>query len=95
MAILLRTLLLIFFVAAQSITLAHATEYGDAPHSHDGLPCAISHMPSHNGEELDVPPVFVLVVQRQLEAARIEFANTALIVPTVTASPPGRAPPFA
>lgn len=62
--------------AAQSFSLSHATSFGDAPHSHDGIECEITLVTANEDVSLPVPiietkvegytaaPLYKLTVQR-------------------------------
>lgn len=88
-------LLTLVLVTMQTVTMAHATAYGDEEHDHNGVECLISKAGSPHDDDWDVPPEVILVFLPRMEMAIQSFALKALLVPTVTVLPPGRAPPLA
>lgn len=48
------------FVGAQAISVAHFAKYGDAPHDHNGVICAIS-VAANGGEKAIAAAVFVVL----------------------------------
>ena len=88
-------LLSLAFIAVQTVTMAHASAYGDEPHTHDGVECIVAKAGDRTDGGLDVPKMTAVIHLPRVEAAVADFSATALLIPTVTASPPGRAPPHA
>jgi len=90
----LAILLSFFILTMQTVTAAHATEYGDGPHEHHGTECLIAKAGDRHDDDWDVPPEVVLLILPRFEAATCSFVQKALLIPTVTVTPPGRAPPL-
>ena len=79
---------------AQGLAGAHAAAFGDAPHEHDGAPCVLALGSQADEDDAALPPVPCPLEGRVTPAEATAFALTAAIRPTVTAHPPGRAPPL-
>lgn len=89
----LAILLTFTLLTMQTVTLAHATAYGDKQHEHNGVECMIAKAGDRHDDDIACPPVIEITVLRHYEAATYSFSQQALLIPTVTQSPPGRAPP--
>ncbi len=75
------------FIALQSTAIAHATQYTEASHSHEGLLCEVEAIAT----EHDVIEPAVI----DLHDPEVEFVerNTSVFVSQNYITPPGRAPP--
>lgn len=83
------------FMAVSSVVAVHGGVYGNDAHSHGGEECVIAMAGDRSDNDLDVPTT-PETVRLLPDAARTHsFSRQALIVPTVTSPPPGRAPPLA
>ncbi|MEM9234594.1 MAG: hypothetical protein AAGA69_10220 [Pseudomonadota bacterium] len=88
-------LLSLAFLIVQTVTLAHATEFGDEDHSHHGAECVLIKAGDRTDGDSGLPCVGSQLVLPRLESSTTNFTATTLLIPTVTHSPPGRAPPHA
>jgi len=80
------------FLFVQNVSQAHATEYGDEGHSHDGIACEITLIAA---EEIVVtPPVFVPVPLKTLSESNWKMGFDK-VRPRIFdgRAPPPRAPP--
>lgn len=77
----------------QSFSTAHATTYGDQPHEHDGVACAVLALVE---DELAVVPEVETPSSVSLVPADTEFAAFTPIqyLAPQTRAPPPRAPPI-
>ena len=89
----LAILMTLVLVTVQTVTMAHAAAYGDEPHDHNGVECMIAKAGDRHDDDLACPPVIEVMILRHVGAATYSFSQQALLIPTVTQSPPGRAPP--
>lgn len=80
------------FFALQSYSLSHAVSYGDAPHEHDGIACAVTVLADDQLAVLPVAPVFEAVKSEISETAYPDFTSAAYLKPQGRAPPP-RGPP--
>lgn len=90
----LMTLCAMFYAVLATSAAAHDLEVsGDADHTHQGELCALCKINDRPDDDLILPEGITLTLPT-LEHAYQAFQAEALIVPTVTAHPPGRAPPL-
>lgn len=81
------------FIFLQSYSVAHAASYGDAPHDHDGIACAVTVLGDDESVILPVPPVFDTLTVEATETIYPEFSSTVYIRPQTRAPPPRGPPP--
>lgn len=83
----------ILFVSLQTTAVAHAAQFGDIPHEHDGMVCEIQTISS---EQDAIEPLvavasdFIVVIEVVFEAA---YVSASYVTPPGRAPPP-RSPPF-
>lgn len=77
----------ILFVALQGAALAHAAQYNDNVHEHNGVVCAVDAIAAEQNAIVPLSPVTDIPVL-PLEVSFVEVFVTAVIL-----TPPGRAPP--
>lgn len=87
--------LAILFAAIQTVVAVHAGVYGDDPHTHAGEDCVVALAGDRADDDLTPRDAARIRHLPQLDARAETFASRALIVPTATVTPPGRAPPLA
>jgi len=80
------------FFALQSYSVAHASSYGDAPHEHDGISCAVTVLADDHLVVLPTPPVFEIIIADKVETFYPDLVSAAYITPHGRAPPP-RGPP--
>ncbi|ADM10283.1 hypothetical protein PB2503_11179 [Parvularcula bermudensis HTCC2503] len=83
---------LLTFLGAQIAASAHAVEFGDPAHTHDGEACDLSQFGLRVGD-LPAPPTITLPGEAFI-AAPLAFARRLLAASTLHDHPPQRAPPF-
>lgn len=86
-------LLAAWFLLAQSFSLAHASAYGDGPHEHDGVACAVTILV----EDEIVPLKDKLVFEPVLYTASVSYDASFITLnysPVHGRAPPPRGPPF-
>lgn len=77
----------VLFVSLQTTAVAHAAQFGDVPHEHDGMVCEIQTISS----EQDVIEPLVGETSAFVSVSPIVYETPYVSAPVVT--PPGRAPP--
>ena len=78
---------------AQGAAMAHAAEYGELPHDHDGIACDVTLI----GEEQDdlLPPAEGPAPEITVaESAAQPVYPTRAVAPAAARAPPPRAPPL-
>lgn len=88
------TLLTLWFLAAQSFSLAHASVHGDNPHEHDGIACAVTVLAEDGIAVLPDLPVFEFWPVPIPAHYTADFTSALYVTPQGRAPPP-RAPPAA
>ena len=86
-------LIAVVFLAAQTSTLAHATTYGDADHTHEGVACDVALVVAEHVVATPPVDVPVLVPMDSLETQTASLQPMPAQGFTVRAPPP-RAPPL-
>ncbi|WP_147405902.1 hypothetical protein [Litorimonas taeanensis] len=82
-----------WFLAAQSFSIAHATAYGDNPHEHDGITCAVTVLNDQQYAPLPDNHIVPLVPPSTIEIYTSVYHTVAHSSQQGRAPPP-RAPPF-
>lgn len=90
---LLLLLLAGWFLLAQSLSVSHATTYGDGPHQHDDVVCAVS-VASHESVAPLPVPVSPDYVTLPFKDTFIETLRSVRLPSAQSRAPPPRAPPF-
>jgi len=80
------------FISLQSYSLSHANTYGDAPHEHDGIACAVTVLADEELAILPAVPVFEAVTSDISETTYPDFTSALYLKPQGRAPPP-RGPP--
>lgn len=92
-----RSAMMVLFVVllglSHGLVGAHAAAFGDAPHQHAGVDCALSGVRQH-ADDVVLPDAIDVLAPVQTWVVFVAFAQRALCNPTVTPHPPGQAPPF-
>jgi len=88
---LIGTFIALFF-ALQSYSVSHASTYGDAPHEHDGIACAVTVLADDQAGIMPTPPVFYTLISDVTETIYPDFTSALYIRPQ-TRAPPPRGPP--
>jgi len=82
------------FFALQSYSVSHASTYGDVPHEHDGIACAVTVIADDQGVITPITPVFDTIITDVSEIVYPDFISAPYITPQGRAPPP-RGPPAA
>ena len=80
------------FFALQSYSISHASTYGDAPHEHDGIACAVTVISDDLAAITIDAPVIERAISNISEPVYPDFTSTLYITPQGRAPPP-RGPP--
>lgn len=80
------------FFAMQSYSVSHASTYGDAPHEHDGVACAVTVMSDDQLAIIPAPIVGNIIPTGISETPYPDFATILYLIPQGRAPPP-RGPP--
>lgn len=86
------TFLAVWFLAAQSFSLAHASEHGENPHDHDGVVCTVTVLAEDSHGLLPEQPVTDYVLTTTAALYHAGFTSALYLKPQGRAPPP-RAPP--
>lgn len=86
------SLFAVLFVSLQTGALAHAAQYGDIPHDHDGMVCEVETIASEDVAIAPVPVVFEPVIINEPVIYGAAYTSAAYVKPQSRAPPP-RAPP--
>jgi len=87
------SLLAALFLLVQAGTWAHAAQYGDAPHEHDGVMCVVDAVTSEAACVLPIPPQSEPVANDQALPVFEPYVSVAYLTPPGRGPPP-RSPPF-
>lgn len=82
-----------WFLAVQSFSTAHASTYGDHPHEHDGVACAVLAMVEEELAPLPDVQVPTFIPQSPYITEFPAFTPVLYFAPQ-TRAPPPRAPPL-
>lgn len=74
-------------MAMQSASIAHAAQYGDSSHEHNGMVCAVDAIAADQDVILPTPTVIPVPVTTIAPAYNLSFVSASYL------TPPGRAPP--
>lgn len=80
------------FFSLQSYSVSHASTYGEAPHEHDGIACAVTVLADDQAVILPTVPVFDVVISDTPETIFPTFTSEPYLTPQGRAPPP-RGPP--
>lgn len=82
-----------WFLAVQSFSAAHAATYGDSPHQHEGVLCAVN-IASHDCVAPQPAVVQTDYVAFPVKTTFVETVRPAPLLAPQLRAPPPRAPPF-